>query len=90
MYRVTGRGSGGPLGGATSPGGPLGLRGDSSQPLVGLARPLLGPMRLRVGGNPKGGAPPLLGGQAPTPWPPPLGFSLEGRPPLPFPLYIEG
>ena len=22
--------------------------------------------------------------------PSPLGFSLEGRPPLPFPLYIEG
>src|SRR3954469_14265050 len=34
--------------------------------------PLLGPMRLGLGGNPKGGAPLAWGGQAPSPWPPPL------------------
>ena len=67
MYRDHRKGSGGLPGGATSPGGALGLRGDSIQPLVGLAPPPLGPMRLGLGGNPKGGAPPLLGGQAPHP-----------------------
>ena len=43
LYRDHRKGSGGPPGGTTPPEGPLGLRRDSSQPLVGLARPPLGP-----------------------------------------------
>ena len=43
-----------------------------SQPLEGWERPPLGPMRLGLGGGTLEGAPPLLGGQVPPPWPPPL------------------
>ena len=36
-------GSGGPLGGATYPGGPLGLKWEGNQPLVGWCAPLWAP-----------------------------------------------
>ena len=73
----------GPPGGATSPGGPHGLWREGNQPLEGWAHPPLGPMRLGLGGNPKG-APPCLGGKPPSPWPPPPSRShLEGAGPLP-------
>ena len=72
MYRDHRKGSGGPPGGATPPGGPLGLRGDSSQPLVGLAHPPPWAHAPRGGGETLKGAHPLcLGGKPPTPWPPP-------------------
>ena len=49
----------------------------------GLGAPL-GPMRLGLGGGTLVGAPPLLGGQAPSPWsPPPSRSHLEGVGPLP-------
>ena len=53
---------------------------------MGWAPTPLGPMRLGFGGNPKGGPPPLLGGQAPSPLGrrPPSRSHLEG--PAPFPL----
>ena len=59
---------------------------EGNQPLVGWAPFPLGPMRLGFGGNPKGGAPPLLGGQAPSTLGrrPPSRSHLEG--PAPFPL----
>ena len=50
----------------------MGHSGRGNQPLEGWAPPF-GPMCLGLGGNPKGGAPPLLGGQAP---------SLAAAPPL--------
>ena len=70
LYRDHRKGSGGPPGGSTCPGGPYGLYVEGNQPLSGLGAIPLGPMRLGLGGNPKGGAP-WLGGQAPSPWPPP-------------------
>ena len=72
LYRGHRRGSKGPPGGATSSGGPYGLYGEGNQPKWAGAPHPLGPMRLGLGGNPKGGAP-LLGGQAP---------SLAAAPPL--------
>ena len=39
LYRGHRKGSGGPPGGATPPGGPHGLRGAGSQPLVGCPHP---------------------------------------------------
>ena len=66
LYRGHRRGSGGPPGGVTSSGGPYGLYGEGNQPKWAGAPQPLGPMRLGLGGNPKGGAP-LLGGQAPLP-----------------------
>ena len=45
-------------------------RGEPAPRCAGRQTPQ-GPMRLGLGGNPKGGAPPLLGGQALPPWPPP-------------------
>ena len=86
MYRDHRRGSGGPPGGSTCPGGPYGLLVEGNQPLVGWAPTPLGPMRLGFGGNPKGGGrPPCLGGKLPPPLlPPPSRSHLEG--PAPFPL----
>ena len=58
-------GHGGPLGGATYPGGPRGLKVEGNQPFVGWGAPL-GPPPMRLGlGNPRGGgASTCLGGQA--------------------------
>ena len=64
MYRDHRRGSGGPLGGSTCPGGPYGLCVVRYQPLSGLGASPLGPMRLGFGGTLKGGAPLALGGKA--------------------------
>src|SRR3954468_17054989 len=47
------------------------------------APPSLGPMRLGLGGNPSG-VPPLLGGQAPLPWPPPPWRSISWAAPPPL------
>ena len=78
LYRGHRKGSGGPPGGATPPGGPHGLRGAGSQPLVGWAHPLPWALAPRVeGGNPRGGAPLGLGGKPPSP---PL--PLAAAPPL--------
>ena len=71
LYRGHRRGSGGPPGGATSPGGPYGMYEEGIQPKVGWSATPPRTHTPRVGGNPKGGAP-LLGGQAPLPLPPPL------------------
>ena len=57
--------------GSTCAGGPYRLYVEGNQPLRGLGATPLGPMRLGLGGTLKE-APPLLGGQAPSPWPPPL------------------
>ena len=86
MYRGHRRGSGGPPGGATSPGGPYGLYEEGIQPKVGWGATPLGPMRLGLGETLRGGAP-LLGGQAPLPLAavPPLDPSRGGRPPSSFP-----
>ena len=65
-------GSGGPPGGSTCPGGPYGLNMEGNQPLDGLGAIPLGPMRLGLEETLEG-APPLLGGQAP---------SLAAAPPL--------
>ena len=61
MYRDHRRGSGGPPGGSTCPGGPYGLYVEGNQPLSGLGAIPLGPMRLGLGGTLKG-APPLAWG----------------------------
>ena len=54
-----------------------------SQPLEGWAHPLLGPMRLGLGGNPRGVAPLCLGGKSPLPGRrPPSRSHLEGPAPL--------
>ena len=66
MYRDHRRGSGGPPGGSTCPGGPYGLYVVGNHPLSGLGATPLGPMRLGLGGTLKG-APALLGGQALSP-----------------------
>src|SRR3954463_10981201 len=91
LYRDHRRGSGGPPGGSTCPGGPYGLYVERDQPLSGLGTSPLGPMRLGFEGNPKGGAPLALGGKAP-PWaaaPPQMGPEGAG-PPLPCPIYMKG
>ena len=83
LYRGHRKGSGGPPGGSTCPGGPYGLYVEGNQPLSGLGAIPPRAHAPRVGGNPKGGAP-LLGGQAPSPWPPPPSRShLVGAGPLP-------
>ena len=64
LYRDHRRGSGGPPGGSTCPGGPYGLYVEGNQPLSGLGAIPLGPMRLGFGGTLKGGAPLALGGKA--------------------------
>ena len=87
LYRDHQRGSGGPPGGSTCPGGPYGLYMEGNQPLSGLGAIPLGPMRLGLGGNPKGGAP-LAWGASPLPLGrrPPSRSHLEG--PAPFPLLL--
>ena len=72
LYRGHRKGSGGPPGGATPPGGPHGLHGAGSSPWR-AGRPPLGPMRLGLGGNPRGGAPLAWGASPP---------SLAAAPPL--------
>ena len=64
LYRDPRRGSEGPPGGSTCPGGPYGLCVERYQPLSGLGTSPLGPMRLGFGGTLKGGCPPCLGGKA--------------------------
>ena len=84
MYRDHRKGSGGPPGGATPLGGPHGPRRAGHQPLEGWAPPPLGPMRLGLGGNPRGGAPFAWGASAPSLAAAPSRSHLEG--PAPFPL----
>ena len=62
MYRDHRKGSGGPPGGATYPGGPHGLKWEGNQPLVGWAPPH-GPFPMRLGLGTLGGLPTCLGGQ---------------------------
>ena len=89
MYRCHRRGSGGPPGGATSSRGPYGLYGEGNQPLEGWAHPPLGPMRLGLGGNPRGGAPLAWGAShLPLAAAPPTRWDLRGPAPSPLPLYI--
>ena len=83
LYRGHRRGSGGPPGGATSSGGPYGLYGEGNQPKWAGAPHPPRAHAPRVGGETLKGAPPLLGGQAPSPWPPPSRSHLEGAGPLP-------
>ena len=95
MYRGHRKGSGGPPGGATPPGGPHGLRGAGSQPLVGWAHPLPWALAPRVeGGNPRGGAPLAWGASHPlplSPWPPPHPrWVLEGPAPFSLPPINRG
>ena len=60
----------------------MGRMGQGTSPWR-LGAPPLGPMCLGFGGNPKGGAPPLLGGQAPSlAAAPPSRSHLEGAGPL--------
>ena len=83
MYRDHRKGPGGPLGGATYPGGPRVLKVEGNQPLVGWGAPL-GPPPMRLGlGETLRGAPPCLGGKSP-PCPPPSRSHLEGPGPLPI------
>ena len=92
MYRDHLRGSGGPPGGSTCPGGPYGLYVERDQPLSGLGACPLGPMRLGFGGTLKGGAPPCLGGQGNPPGRRPL-LRLDLRGPAPLslaPIYMWG
>ena len=63
MYRDHRRGSGGPPGGSTCPGGPYGLCVERDQHLSGLGASPLGHMRLGFGGTLKGGRPLALGGK---------------------------
>ena len=105
MYRDHRKGPGGPPGGATYPGGPRGLKWEGNQPLVGWCAPLGPPLRLGLetlegGGGQrereKGwlapqarGAPPLLGGQVPPPWPPPPWEIASPRAGAPLGAYIK-
>ena len=58
LFRDHRRGSGGPLGGSTCPGGPYGLNIEGNQPLGGLGAKLpLGPMRLGLGETLEGAPP---------------------------------
>ena len=70
MYRDHRKGPGGPLGGATYPEGPHGLKWEGNQPLVGWCAPPWSPLRLGL--ETLGvGVPPLALGGKPPPWPPP-------------------
>ena len=72
LYRGHQKGSKGPPGGPTSPGGPHGPWREGNQPLEGWVHPPPWEHAPRVWGGTLEGAPPLLGGQAPS----------LGRPPL--------
>ena len=72
MYRDHQKGPGGPLGGATYPGGLHGPSVGGDQPQVGWCAPHKGPRRLGFG---EGAHPPYLGGKFP---PPPRGRTLDG------------
>ena len=73
----------GSTGRGTPPGGPHGAAWDSSQPLVGWARPPPWAHAPRVGGETLKGAPPCLGGKSPHPGRrPPSRSHLEGPAPL--------
>ena len=80
--------------GSTCPRGPYGLYVEGNQPLSGLGAIPLGPMRLGLGGNPKGGAP-LAWGASPLPLGrrPPSRSHMEGPAPfllLPINRGVEG
>ena len=95
LYRDHRRGSGGPPGGSTCPGGPYGLYVEGNQPLSGLGAISPRPHAPRVGGTLKG-APPLAWGpthpkgRSHLPWlPPPRGN--PRAPPLALaPIYSGG
>ena len=70
MYRDHRKGPGGPLGGATYPGGPRGLKWEGNQPLVGWFPPPWAPLRLGLE-TLGGGAHHLPWGALHPPWPPP-------------------
>ena len=92
FYRDHRRGSGGPPGRSTCPGGPYGLFVERDQPLSGLGASPLRAHAPRVWGNPKGGRPPCLGGQGNPPGRRPL-LRLDLRGPAPLslaPIYICG
>ena len=81
MYRDHRKGPGGPLGGATYPGGPHGLKWEGNQPLVGWCAPLGPPLRLGLEILGVGGAPHLAWG-ASHPWAAaPLRWDLQGPAP---------
>ena len=61
---TTGKGPGGPPGGATHPGGPHGLKWEGNQPLVGWCAPLGPPLRLGLGTLGEGAPPLALGGHS--------------------------
>ena len=65
MYQDHKKGPGGPLGGATYPGGPHGLKWEGNQPLVGCCAPPWAPLRLGLGTLGEGAPPLALGGKAP-------------------------
>ena len=93
MYRDHRKGPGGPLGGATYPGGPHGLKWEGNQPLVGWGTPpWASPHAPRVG-NPRGEFPLALGGKA-TPSPlaaaPPLEIPSPRAAHPPLGAYIKG
>src|SRR3954465_16069851 len=72
LYRDHRRVPGGPPGGATYPGGPHGLYEGGNQPIVGCCASPPWAHAPRAGGRETlKGAPPLFGGKAPLPWPPP-------------------
>ena len=92
MYRDHQRGSGGPPGGSTCPGGPCGLFVERDQPLSGLGASPPRAHAPRVWGNPKGGRPLALGGKAtPSGRRPLLRLDLRGPAPLSLaPIYMWG
>ena len=94
-YRDHRKGSGGPPGGVAPPGGPHGLRGAGSQPLVGWPHPLPWAHAPRVEGGTLEGAPPLAWGASHplplSPWPPPPSrWDLEGPAPFSLPPINRG
>ena len=63
--------------------GHMGRKGQGASPWRAGRAPHLRPMRLGLGGNPRGGAPPCLGGKSPLPGHrPPSRSHLEGSAPL--------
>ena len=91
MYPDHRKGPRGPLGGATYPGGPHGLKWEGNQPLVGWCAPPWASPAPRVG-NPRGGGAPHLawGGSHPLAGAP-LGDCIsQGRRPPRRPIYRRG